>query len=222
MREPIRLRGSEIQIDRLTRPVMRMRKGFYMSSIFFTAWGYQVSYLEFISALTSLIGVWLGTTGRRVTWPWWAISSALYGIFFYQANLLGSAALQIVFIIAAVRGWFDWAPTGAKPGRLSNKRRIYWFLALIGSWVVLQPVLTRMGAAATWIDSFLFVSSLIAQILMVYEKYENWPLWFVGDAIGTALYAHQGYWFTSLLYLIFTLIALVGWKNWYASRIRTQ
>ena len=29
MREPlIRLRGSEIQIDRLTHPVMRMRKGF--------------------------------------------------------------------------------------------------------------------------------------------------------------------------------------------------
>jgi hypothetical protein len=29
MREPTRLRGSEIQIDRLTRPVMRMRKGLF-------------------------------------------------------------------------------------------------------------------------------------------------------------------------------------------------
>ena len=79
-----------------------------------------------------------------------------------------------------------------------------------------------MGAAATWIDSFLFVGSLIAQILMVLEKYESWPLWLVVDAVGTALYAQQGYWFTSLLYFIFTVIAIIGWKNWYESRSSTH
>ena len=193
-----------------------------MSSILFTAWGYQVSILETIAALTSLVGVWLGTTGKRITWPWWAISSVLYGVFFYQANLLGSAALQIVFIIAAILGWIDWAPTGAKPGNLSKRFRIYWLVGLFAAWIALAPLLSRIGAAATWVDSFLFVGSLIAQILMVLEKYESWPLWFVVDAVGTALYAQQGYWFTSLLYLIFTLIALVGWKNWYESRSSTH
>ena len=39
-------------------------------STFFTAWGYEVSYLEFVSALTSFIGVWYGTTTKRITWPW--------------------------------------------------------------------------------------------------------------------------------------------------------
>ena len=71
-----------------------------MSTILFTAWGYEVSVLEFISAITSFIGVWLGTTGKRITWPWWAISSALYMLFFYQVDLFASAALQIVFIVA--------------------------------------------------------------------------------------------------------------------------
>jgi nicotinamide mononucleotide transporter len=193
-----------------------------MSSILFTAWGYEVSILETIAALTSLVGVWLGTTGKRITWPWWAISSALYGIFFYQANLMGSAALQIVFIIAAVLGWMDWAPTGAKPGKLSQRFRIYWLVGFLAAWVALAPLLSRIGAAATWVDSFLFVGSLIAQILMVLEKYESWPLWLVVDAVGTALYAQQGYWFTSLLYFIFTVIAIIGWKNWYESRSSTH
>ena len=40
-----------------------------MSSIAFTAWGYEVSYLELVAAITSFIGVWLGTTGKRITWP---------------------------------------------------------------------------------------------------------------------------------------------------------
>ena len=185
-----------------------------MSSTLFTAWGYDVSILEFISVIASFIGVWLGTTGKRNTWPWWAASSALYMVFFYQAELYASAALQIVFIVAAVWGWRDWAPTGAAPGALSNRNRAMWAGATIVSVSLLTPVLSNLGAAATWSDAFLLVASLIAQILMVYEKIESWVLWFIVDAVGTIQYAVLGYWFTAILYLAFTLIAILGWKRW--------
>ena len=191
---------------------------FAMSYILFSAWGYDVSILEFVASVTSLIGVWLGTTGARITWPWWALSSALYGVFFYQVNLLGSAALQIVFITAAIRGWFGWAPTGAVPGKLTTRNRLLTVAALMLLWAGLAPLLSRIGAAATKIDALLFVGSLIAQILMVFEKSESWPLWFAIDLIGTAFYYSQGYYFTAFLYFIFTLIAIVGWRRWYADQ----
>jgi nicotinamide mononucleotide transporter len=189
-----------------------------MSYSLFTAWGYEVSVLEFVASVTSLIGVWLGTTGKRITWPFWAVSSALYAIFFYQANLIASAALQFVFIAAALSGWKGWAPSGAKPGKLGNRGRIYSVLWILGLWLALAPFLSRIGAAATVVDSFLFVGSLIAQILMVLEKYESWIIWLVVDLAGTALYFNQGYYFTSFLYAIFTLIALQGWRRWYADQ----
>ena len=192
-----------------------MRKGNLMSSIVFTAWGYEVSVLEFISAITSFVGVWLGTTGKRITWPWWALSSTLYMIFFYQVDLFASAALQIVFIIAAVWGWRDWAPTGAAPGYLSSRHRLYWAGATVVSVSLLTPVLSSIGAAATWSDAFLLIGSLVAQILMVYEKIESWVLWLIVDAAGTIEYAYLGYWFTAVLYALFTLVAVVGWKRWY-------
>jgi nicotinamide mononucleotide transporter len=66
-------------------------------STFFTAWGYEVSYLEFAASLVSFIGVGLGITGKRITWPWWALGSVLYGVFFLQYELYASAALQLVF-----------------------------------------------------------------------------------------------------------------------------
>lgn len=185
-----------------------------MSTILFTAWGYGVSILEAVAALVSFIGVWLGTTGKRITWPWWAASSALYMIFFLQADLFASAAAQIVFIIAAILGWRGWAPTGAKPGPLSNRNRAILAVLTLISVVLLTPLLTSLGAAATWQDATLFVGSLIAQILMVYEKIESWVLWLVVDAAATYLYASLGYWFTALLYFAFTLIALIGWKRW--------
>ena len=189
-----------------------------MSYILFTAWGYQVSVLEFVASVTSLTGVWLGTTGKRITWPWWAISSALYAVFFYQANLIASAGLQFVFIAAATSGWKGWAPTGAKPGKLVLRSRIYAVLWILGLWLALAPFLSRIGAAATVVDSFLFVGSVIAQILMVLEKYESWVIWFIVDLAGTALYFQQGYYFTSFLYGVFTLIALQGWRSWYADQ----
>lgn len=188
-----------------------------MSTTLFTAWGYDVSILEFIASVTSFIGVWLGTTGKRITWPWWALSSALYGVFFYQVDLFASAVLQIIFILAALYGWKDWAPTGAVPGKISNRTRGYLAIGIIVSVAALSPVLSNIGAAATWSDAFLLIGSLVAQVMMVYQKYEAWVVWLIVDLAGTVQYARLGYWFTAVLYAMFTVIAVIGWKRWRAT-----
>jgi nicotinamide mononucleotide transporter len=188
-----------------------------MFSTFFIAWGYEVSYLEFVASIVSLIGVTLGITGKRITWPWWALSSALYGVFFLQYDLYASAALQIVFIVAAILGWFGWEPTGAKPGPLSNKYRIVIIASILLATLALAPVLKSLGAASTYVDAILFFGSFAAQMLMVYEKYESWVIWLIVDAGYIALYASQGLLFTTLLYVVFTVLAALGWSKWYAA-----
>lgn len=191
-----------------------------MFSTFFTAWGYEVSYLEFVASLVSFVGVALGITAKRITWPWWALSSVLYGIFFLQYKLFASAALQLVFIAAAIAGWYGWEPTGAKPGPFKNKHRLYTIAAIILATLVLGPVLKSLGAASTYVDAILFFGSIAAQILMVYEKYDSWPMWLVVDAGYTALYASQGLLFTTLLYVAFTAMAALGWSSWYGTHKR--
>ncbi len=191
-----------------------------MSSIFFTAWSYEVSYLEFIAALTSFIGVGLGITGKRITWPWWALSSALYGVFFIQFDLFASAALQLVFIAAAIAGWFGWEVSGAKPGPFANKYRAATIFIILLATVTLAPVLKNIGAAAALPDALLLFGSIAAQLLMVYQKYDSWPLWLVVDAGYVALYASQGLLFTTLLYIAFTIMAALGWSAWYGTHRR--
>ena len=189
----------------------------FLSDVFVTILGYELSYLEFIAVVASFIGVALGITGKRITWPWWAISSALYGVLFIQWELYASAALQIVFIIAAGIGWFGWEPSGAKPGALNNRQRAIAILAIILATLALAPLLKSWGAASTYADAILFFGSLTAQILMVYEKYENWILWLVVDAGYVALYASQDLPFTSVLYITFTILAAMGWSKWYGA-----
>lgn len=192
---------------------MRIGKEYLMFTVF-TAWGYQVTFLELISVLTSLLAVYLGALGVRITWPWWLLSSALYAIFFYKVNLYASAILQFVFIAAALWGWLGWKPSGVEPRYMRNSERALWFVAMMGSWITLAPALKDIGAAATWSDSFLLVSSTVAQIVMVLQRNETWILWFVIDGIGTWHYCHQGYWFTGILYGVFTIIAVFGWVRW--------
>jgi nicotinamide mononucleotide transporter len=189
----------------------------FLSANLANIFGYDLSYLEFFAVLTSFVGVALGITGKRITWPWWALSSILYGVLFIQWELFASAALQIVFIFAAVIGWFGWEPSGAEPSAIKNRERALILAAIILATLVLAPVLKSMGAASTYVDAILFFGSLSAQILMVFEKYENWSLWLIVDAGYTALYASQDLLFTSLLYAAFTVLAALGWSKWYAA-----
>ena len=189
----------------------------FLSGTLVTVLDYDLSYLEFVAVIASFIGVALGITGQRITWPWWAASSVLYGILFIQWELYASAALQIVFIVAAILGWFGWEPTGAKPGAMKNSHRALIFAAIIVATLALAPVLKSMGAASTYADAILFFGSLSAQILMVYEKFETWVLWLIVDAGYVALYASQKLPFTTVLYAAFTFLAALGWSKWYAA-----
>ena len=180
----------------------------------FTAWDYEVSALELSAVITSFTAVLLGARGVRMTWPWYLLSASLYAIFFYQVDLIASALLQFVFIGAAIWGWLGWKKSGVLPRYMNNKERAIWLSALVASWLITAPALENIGAAATLPDSFLLVSSTLAQAVMVLQRNETWIAWIVIDIFGTYHYANQGYWFTALLYGAFTVIAFFGLKRW--------
>jgi nicotinamide mononucleotide transporter len=46
------------------------------------------------------------------------------------------------------------------------------------------------------------------------EKFEAWPVWFVVDAVYTFQFWHGGSYLTSVLYFIFVMLAIGGWKRW--------
>jgi nicotinamide mononucleotide transporter len=116
---------------------------------------------------------------------------------------------------AAVWGWFSWGTEGARtPGRLTAAMRMLGTVAVLVLWVLAVPLLQSIGGAATWGDAFMLVGSLAAQVLMVFQKTETWPVWIAVNTIGTVLYASQGLYFTSLFYAVLILMAIAGWRAW--------
>ena len=185
--------------------------------VLFTVWGYGVTVIEFASVILAFIAIALGIRGTRWTWPFYFVSSLLYGWLFWESDLFASAAMQLIFITAAVWGWFSWGSEGVQiPSRLTPATRMIGAAGIVGLWALLAPVLQSIGGVASRGDAFMLVGSLAAQLLMVLQKMETWPVWIAVNLVGTVLYASQGLYFTSLFYAVLIAMAVTGWRAWSA------
>lgn len=183
--------------------------------VVFTAWDYGVTYLELSAFVVAIIAVWLASTGTRWAWPFYFVSAFLYAWLFVEVDLVASAALQMIFMVAAVWGWFTWGRDGvSSPKTLDVKWRIVIVVVGFVVWLGLTPVLSSIGAAATLLDAFVLVGSVAAQVLMVKGFVEAWAAWVVVNVVGTYHYASQQLYFTSLLYLVLLVLAVWGWWQW--------
>jgi len=106
---------------------------------------FPISILEIIAFITSLIGVILGVLGPRTTWPWWAASSLLYAVLFYQSAYYASSALQLIFIAGGVLRWFGWGVTGAKPRKSNYKESVLVIIFLFTASISLWPILAKLA-----------------------------------------------------------------------------
>jgi nicotinamide mononucleotide transporter len=175
---------------------------------------FPISILEITAFITSLIGVILGVLGPRTTWPWWAVSSLLYAVLFYQSAYYASSALQLIFIAGGVLGWFGWGVTGARPRKSTTNQRLLIIGVLCIASISLWPILIKIGAASSAIEAFGFVGSVIAQLLMIWQRFEAWPLWLIVDTAYTYQYFKGQLYLTGVLYVIFSIIAVWGWIRW--------
>ncbi len=184
-------------------------------TILFTVWGYEVTALELSAAVLAIVAIGLGIRGTRWMWPLYFVSGALYAWLFVEYDLYASALLQLVFVVAAVWGWFTWGTEGVtQPRVLTARQRGLVLGGVLAAWVVTAPLLKAIGGAATWPDAFILVASLAAQVLMINEYVEAWPGWVIVNVVGVLHYANQDLWFTALLYAVLLLMGLTGWREW--------
>jgi nicotinamide mononucleotide transporter len=183
--------------------------------------GFQTTPLELISFALSIVTVLLNI--RRVHWAWLfaIVSSATYGIVFFNARLYGDAGLQAVFIAASVWGWYEWLRgTGKddKPLVVTRVDRAGWSWSLAG-WLLGFVLLSWFLHAYTdtdvpHMDGFLTAGSLLGTLLAARKKVENWHVWIAVDVLYVGLYVYKGLHLTAILYAVFVAMAVVGLRAW--------
>jgi nicotinamide mononucleotide transporter len=172
----------------------------------------------------ALLGVAMVGCNMRVNplgWPLAIASSALYLLVFWQARLYGDASLQLVFIVVALWGWWQWLRGHQADGSalavryLGVRARWLTFAAMALLWPATGWFLARAtDTDVPWWDAFPTAGSLIGQWLLGRQYVENWPTWVAVNFVAVALFAYKGLWLTAGLYALFAVLALAGWRAW--------
>ncbi len=204
-----------------------------VNTTFFTILGYQMSYIEFFGTIFNLACVYLLVRKNIWNWPIGIIGVVLFAVLFYQLHLYADLFEQGYYFVTGFIGWYAWAKT-RKPRqadeeiivKLNNLRTNLLWLAIIAvftaifTWVMSNvniwlPSLFPEPAALPFLDVLTTVMSLVAQVLMIQKRLENWVLWIIVDVIAIGLYWYKGIPFVAMLYVVFLVLACMGLRTWF-------
>ncbi len=187
----------------------------------FTAWGSPVTGLEIVAFALAVCMVFANFRVNPIGWPLAIASSLLYALLFADAKLYGEASLQFVFIALAGWGWWQWLRGRADDGgklrvhRMTPRQRAFAAGATFAAWPLLGLLLQHAtDSDVPYLDALPTVGSLAGQFLLGRKLVENWPVWAMVNIVSVGLFAHKGLWLTVLLYALFALLSLVGWRTW--------
>ncbi len=159
--------------------------------------------------------------GRNNVHTWWTgiVGCTLFGVLFAQNRLYADVVLQMFFVGTGVLGWRRWLHgNGGEPLPITHAgwRSLAWMIpagiAATAAYGALLHFYTN--AYAPFIDSAVLVFSVIAQLLMMQRRIENWPVWLLVNTIAVPLYYSRGLHLTAFLYLCFWVNAIVSWVWW--------
>ena len=65
-----------------------------------------------------------------------------------------------------------------------------------------------------FLDALPTVGSITGQLLLGRKRVENWAVWVGVNVVSVGLFATKGLWLTVLLYAVFVVMAMAGWRAW--------
>lgn len=156
--------------------------------------------------------VWIASIVMPLISIWIYLSKGLYADF----------AINIYYLVIAVYGYCVW--TGKKAKQTSTPRPIthvtpYITLTCLAAtaliWVGIYWVLvTFTNSTVPVADSFTTALSIVALWMMARKYAEQWLAWLVVDAVCVGLYFYKGIPFYGILYTIYCVVAIAGYRKW--------
>lgn len=177
--------------------------------------------LEIIAVIFGFLSVWFAKQNNIWVFPTGLISTAIFVYLLYKWVLLGDMMINVYYFAMSVYGWYIWTRRTndaftpiSYTTVIEKKTSIIIFVATLIFVYVIYDSAGKWNTWSAYVDTLTTAVFFVGMWLMARKKIENWILWIVGDVISVPLYLYKGLAFTSLQYLIFTLIAIYGYLAW--------
>jgi nicotinamide mononucleotide transporter len=187
--------------------------------------------LEVFGFVAGVIGVFLVVKQNIWNWPIGIANVVCYAFFFFSPEVkhFANGWLQIIYIGYQIDGWYRWTRKDADKNVLPVSRAtpMLWGISIatiVMVTAIMTPVLKHYDGSAPFWDALTAGISLAAQFLLNRKVLESWVLWIIVDVIYVPLYmfrpwfagdpAALSYYPTSILYVIFLVLAVMGYREW--------
>ena len=199
---------------------------------------------EFLAAFFGLLSVYFSVRKKIWVYPTGIISTILYVVILFQFGLLGESLINVYYTVMSVIGWILWYRNQDDNQEIKIEKTTAkeWYISLflfvisalfIGAIYFYKPYIDANFSSsalnglhhldfANWLDIFTTSLFLIGMWMMAKRKLENWIFWIIGDLICIPITLSKGLGITSVQYLVFTVMAIIGYQEWKKSYNQTK
>ncbi len=180
----------------------------------------DTSPVEFIAVIFGLLSVWFARKENIWVYPTGIVNVLIYVYLCLHSGLYADMGINVFYFFMSVYGWFRWTHKDKSDHSLpiSGLSKREWVLSIAATLLfygIIRFVLVRLtDSKVPDLDSFTTALFIVGMYLMAIKKVENWIYWIAGDALVIPLFAYKGLAFTVFQYLVFLVLAVMGYIEW--------
>jgi len=180
----------------------------------------DTSWLEVVAVVFGILSVWYARKEHIGVYPTGIINVLIYVYLCYFAGLYADMGINAFYFVMSVYGWYNWSRRDASLHHVPISRlsfiqwTIYVILTVVAFFAIFYILTHFTDSTVPAFDSFTTALFIIGMWLMAIKKIENWLFWIVGDLLVIPLFAYKGLIFTSGQYIVFLILAVMGFVEW--------
>lgn len=179
-------------------------------------------FLELTAVFFGTVSVLFAKKNNILVYPTGLVSTLIFVYILFEWKLFGDFIINIYYSIMSVVGWYLWSrkKNGVAEFPISIMNRSDYFISSIiflGTILFIAFIYHFFDKFTHWtayVDTLTTALFFVGMWLMAKRKIENWIIWIIADLISVPLYFYKGLTFSSIQFLVFTIIAILGYKEW--------
>ncbi len=179
-------------------------------------------YLELFAVIMNITSVVYAKRNNILVYPTGLIGTGIFVYILLNFSLLGDTIINAYFFSMSIYGWYFWSrkkdEVFVNQVSTINRNEIKYLLILaISSLIFIYFVYDYFDKWNNWtayVDNITTAIFFVAMWLMARRKIESWIFWIIGDLITVPLYFYKGLTISSIQYIIFLILAVLGYISW--------